>query len=94
VPLVVATLGGDGVLLAERGTAARRRPAHRVEAVDTTGAGDTFCGVLAAALAAGADVDTAAGRATAAAALSVQRAGAIPSIPTAEEVQQIVERGT
>ncbi|MGT2425362.1 PfkB family carbohydrate kinase [Amnibacterium kyonggiense] len=54
-------------------------PAGRVQqVVDTTGAGDTFCGALAAALAAGADREPAMRAASAAAAASVQRAGAQP----------------
>jgi ribokinase len=58
-----------------------------VPAVDTTGAGDCFVGALAASLAAGIDRDTALDRATAAAALSVQRPGGAPSMPTAAELE-------
>ena len=51
VPAVVVTLGAKGSLVAERGAPPVRVPAAQVTAVDTTGAGDTYCGVLAAALA-------------------------------------------
>ena len=53
----------------------------RVDAVDTTGAGDTFCGAFAAAVAEGRDLADAARFATAASALSVERVGAVSSIP-------------
>ncbi|HDR9716273.1 TPA: ribokinase, partial [Burkholderia aenigmatica] len=61
-------------------------PAPAVQAVDTTAAGDTFIGGFAAQLAASADVDTAIRFAQRAAALSVTRAGAQPSIPTLAEL--------
>jgi ribokinase len=56
--------------------------------VDTTAAGDCFNGALAVALAEGKDLTDAARFATAAAALSVTRAGAQPSLPTRAEVVQ------
>lgn len=70
--------GGDGALMVQA--------AFSVAAIDTTAAGDTFCGVLAAALAEGADLSAALRRAAAAAALSATRGGAQTSIPTATEV--------
>jgi ribokinase len=54
----------------------------KVEAVDTTGAGDAFAGALAASLADGADLVSAAKRAVRVAAFSVTRHGAQPSYPT------------
>ncbi|WP_454858525.1 ribokinase [Promicromonospora soli] len=51
VPAVVVTLGAQGSLVARRAAPSVRVPAAKVTAVDTTGAGDTYCGVLAAALA-------------------------------------------
>lgn len=81
VPAVVVTLGAAGALYR---TAAGRRehvPAVPARVVDTTAAGDTFCGVLAAELAAGRPVPVAMRWASAAASLGVQTAGAIPSIP-------------
>ncbi|MDQ1575245.1 MAG: ribokinase [Microbacteriaceae bacterium] len=97
---VIITLGAEGALVSVPGEPAAHVPGIRVKAVDTTGAGDTFCGALIAALDArashGADrrsrpeLDTlvrAAEFATAAAALSVQRVGAVPSIPTLSEIK-------
>lgn len=81
---VVVTLGGDGVLVAQPGLDTEHLPAHPAEVRDTTGAGDTFNGVLAARLAAGEDVTTAARMANRAAALSVAEVGARTGMPTAE----------
>lgn len=85
VPLVVVTLGAQGALVADRDGSAQRIGAPAAEVVDTTGAGDTFCGVLAAALAEGAPVQDAVRLANAAASLSVERHGAVPSIPDRAE---------
>ncbi|MBD7949245.1 ribokinase [Oerskovia rustica] len=86
VPAVVVTLGGAGCLVAQRGSAPVRLAAPRVDAVDTTGAGDTFCGVLAAALAGGSTLVDAARTASFAGALAVTRPGAQDAVPTADEV--------
>jgi ribokinase len=89
VPSVVVTLGGSGsvVLTREMGDVpAAHVPAARVETVDTTGAGDTFCGALVAELDRGSDLITAAAFASAAAGLAVQTRGAVPSIPTRERI--------
>ncbi|HUK66066.1 MAG TPA: ribokinase [Anaeromyxobacteraceae bacterium] len=83
---VIITLGERGVVWATpQGT--RHVPAPRVKAVDTTAAGDTFIGGLCAALVAGKDLASAVGFAQAAAALSVTRVGAQPSIPYEREVE-------
>jgi len=83
---VIVTLGGDGICIADpRGT--RRRPAPVVQALDTTGAGDTFIGAFAVALQEGLDTDGAAAFAQRAAALSVTRAGAMASMPTRAELE-------
>jgi len=81
VPVVVVTLGADGALLQRRGGADVRVAAPSVTAVDATGAGDTFCGAFAAAIADGRDLEQALRFAVVAASLSVERAGAVPSIP-------------
>jgi ribokinase len=72
---VVVTVGADGALLAD-GETLEEIPAPRVQAVDTTGAGDAFNGALAAALAGGAALGDAVREAVAVAAESVRRAGA------------------
>ncbi len=82
---VVVTLGADGALLADA-AGVRRVAGVSARVVDTTGAGDTFTGALAAGLAAGVDLDQACDRAVVSGALAVERAGAVPSIPTAAEV--------
>lgn len=86
VPAAVVTLGGEGAVVLRRGMDEVRVPAIEVDVVDTTAAGDTFCGVLAAALAQGAPLLDAVRRATAAASLSVQTAGAIPSVPHGDAI--------
>ncbi|MFE6970378.1 ribokinase [Isoptericola sp. NPDC057653] len=93
VPAVVITLGGAGSLVARRGTPPVRVPAHRVEAVDTTGAGDVFCGVLAAGIARGEDLAAAARLAAAAGALAVTRRGAQDAVPAASEVAALAASG-
>ncbi|WP_028657894.1 PfkB family carbohydrate kinase, partial [Novosphingobium sp. B-7] len=82
---VIVTLGGAGVL-AEGPDGTIRLPARAVPVVDTTGAGDTFCGVLAARLAEGETMAHALAVAVVAAGISVQRLGAAASMPTRAEV--------
>jgi ribokinase len=83
---VVVTLGSAGLLHAgPDGT--RALPAPRVTAVDTTGAGDTFVGALAAGLADGLPVLAALTRAQIAAALAVTRLGTQSAMPTRAEVE-------
>jgi ribokinase len=93
VPAAVVTLGGDGCVVLERDRESVRVPGIRVDAVDTTGAGDTFCGVLAAALARGAHLTDAARLACAAGALAVTRPGAQAAVPTADEVAAFAAGG-
>lgn len=85
----LVSLGAAGArLTSPEGTTAI--PALPVEAVDTVGAGDTLNGALAAGLAAGLDLETAARRAVAAASLAVTRAGAREGMPTAAELQAVL----
>jgi ribokinase len=77
---VLVTLGEQGVLVVERD--AELVPAVRVEAVDTTGAGDAFIGGLAVFLAEGLPLREAVSRACAVAALSVTRLGAQAALPS------------
>ncbi|MGB5825543.1 MAG: ribokinase [Pseudomonas mandelii] len=83
---VIITLGAQGSMFAN-GTGFEHFPAPTVKAVDTTAAGDTFVGGFAAALASGKTEAEAIRFGQVAAALSVTRAGAQPSIPTLSEVQ-------
>ena len=83
---VIITLGAQGSLFAN-GKGFEHFPAPKVKAVDTTAAGDTFVGGFAAALAAGKSEAEAIRFGQVAAALSVTRAGAQPSIPTLSDVQ-------
>ncbi|PUB27037.1 ribokinase [Promicromonospora sp. AC04] len=94
VPAVVVTLGGQGSLVAERDVPSVRVPAAQVTAVDTTGAGDTYCGVLAAALARPVECGLveAAQVAGAAGALAVTRFGAQDAVPDAADVVALAER--
>jgi ribokinase len=85
VPAVLVTLGAAGSRLQRRGEDAVTVTTPRVTAVDTTGAGDTFCGVLGAALAAGEPERVALQRASAAASIAVERRGAQDAVPTADE---------
>ena len=83
---VVVTLGEKGVYGSFADGRKRHLPARKVEAVDTTAAGDTFIGGFIAALAQGRDQFEAIAYGQAAAALSVTRAGAQTSIPSRDEV--------
>ncbi|TVT79950.1 ribokinase [Pseudomonas sp. H3(2019)] len=83
---VIITLGPQGSLFAN-GQGCEHFPAPKVKSVDTTAAGDTFVGGFAAALAAGKSEVEAIRFGQVAAALSVTRAGAQPSIPSLSDVQ-------
>ena len=85
-PIVIVTLGAAGAVAYENGSEVRVA-APKVSAVDATGAGDTFCGALAALLAEGAALAEALRFAVAAASLSVQKPGAVPSIPTRDAIE-------
>jgi ribokinase len=82
---VVVTLGSEGAVVVE-GDLVERIPVPEVEAVDTTGAGDAFCGALAQALDAGADLVEAARWAVRAAAASVAKPGAQGGLPRRADV--------
>ncbi|MFC8718819.1 ribokinase [Kitasatospora sp. NPDC057198] len=86
---VVVTLGADGALIKQPGRPAVHLAAPVVEAVDTVGAGDTFCGALADALARGADLPAAAARAVRAASLAVTGLGAQSSMPRAAQLDPV-----
>jgi ribokinase len=85
VGCAVVTLAAHGVAVVD-GTGVRHIPAPRVEAIDTTAAGDAFAGYLGAELSRGLSLDAALPRAMAAGALAVTRRGASPSLPGAADV--------
>ncbi|NDK28346.1 ribokinase [Streptomyces sp. TR1341] len=85
---VVVTLGAEGALVYD-GSGTARVASVKVDAVDTTGAGDAFTAALAWKLGAGASLAQAAGYAARVGAAAVTRAGAQESYPTAEEVEQL-----
>lgn len=85
VPAVLVTLGGAGSELHTRNGETIAVPAVMVDAIDTTAAGDTYCGVLAAELAHGNTPLIAMQRASSAAALAVQAKGAQDSVPQRED---------
>ena len=87
--VVVLTLGERGSLILTA-TASERIPAFRVDAVDTTGAGDAFCGALATALASGETLHAAIAFANAAGGAATTVIGATPSMPTREKVNLLM----
>jgi ribokinase len=89
VPYAIITLGVEGCLLRRRGEAPNHFPAPATEAVDTTGAGDTFAGVFAAEWLATGDDNRSIRLALRAASASVTKRGAAGSIPSPEEVDRL-----
>jgi ribokinase len=85
VGAVVVTLGAAGCRIHRPGDV-RSVPAHPVRAVDTTGAGDAFCGALAWALDTGRDLDAAVRLAVVAGALATRAVGARAALATAAEI--------
>jgi ribokinase len=83
--VVITTLGEGGV-----DVAGERIDAHKVECVDTVGAGDAFCGAFAALLAEGASFVDAARFGNAAGALAVGIPGAEPSMPTRDAIERLL----
>lgn len=91
VKTLIVTLGGQGCLYCKGGERIRI-PCPKVRAVDTTAAGDTFCGALAARLSAGEDERAAVSYALAAASLAVTKQGAQQSIPFERKVREFLEK--
>ncbi|MGV8854622.1 MAG: ribokinase [Devosia sp.] len=83
--ILIVTLGGAGVKAMADGKLLAI-PALPIKPIDTVGAGDTFCGYLAAGLDAGLDLEDALKRAAAAGSLACLKPGAQPAIPTAAQV--------
>ena len=90
VGAVVVTRGADGVTVTDASDGVSRSiDAFDVDPIDTTGAGDAFCGTLASRLASGADLHDAARTAAAAGALATTVAGAVPSLPHAADIHRL-----
>ena len=90
VETVILTLGDRGsLLLNEDGE--KLIPAFDVSVVDTTAAGDSFCGVLAASLANGISIDLSVEIANAAGALAVTKLGAEPSLPQRDAIDDLLQ---
>jgi ribokinase len=87
---VVVTLGARGALVVPRDGAVLLQPPPPVRAVDTTGAGDCFCGALAQELAGGADLAAAVRAAVTAAALSTTGPGARGALPDRAAVERLL----
>jgi ribokinase len=87
---VVLKMGSRGVYLSSANGLSQMIPAFRVTAVDTTAAGDAFNGAFATALMLGFEQQVGARFAAAAAAISVTRPGAQPSMPTRAEVDELL----
>lgn len=86
---IVVTLGAEGAR-ARTPDGPISVPAHKVKPVDTVGAGDTFCGYLAAGLDAGHDLETALRRAAIAGSLACLKPGAQPAIPMKADVDAVI----
>lgn len=89
----IVTLGAAGVVALHEGRLHRAR-GLKIEPVDTVGAGDTFCGVLAAGLDGGLDFRAALERAAVAGSLACLKPGAQPAIPTADEIEAAMDGRT
>lgn len=90
VGAVIVTLGGEGVTWQSDGEKVTIK-AHSVEVVDTTAAGDAFCGALAVRLAEDVTLEEAIAFANAAGALATTKAGAQPSLPERGEIERLLE---
>ncbi|MFB9800937.1 ribokinase, partial [Streptomonospora salina] len=93
VPEAIVTLGGDGSLYGARGGDPVHVPARAATPVDTTAAGDTFCGAFAVARAEERSPEECLRFAAEAAAVSVGRHGAAPSMPERAEIEELLARG-
>jgi ribokinase len=89
VPTVLITLGARGAYVSADGHTSHV-PSFPATAIDTTAAGDVFCGALAVALTEGRPIDDAADFAAAAAAISVTRPGAQASAPRRDEIEALL----
>ena len=91
VKRVIITLGSKGAIFIDS-EEEFDVPAFRVQSVDTTAAGDSFCGALAVAIAEGKEMKEAIRFASACAAISTTRLGAQPSLPHRKEVEEFLSK--
>ncbi len=89
VRTVIVTRGAAGIEIYHQGRG-QRLPSFHVNPVDTTGAGDAFCGSLAASLTAGYELNDACLRALAGGALATTTHGAVPSLPFQDEIESLI----
>ncbi len=89
VETIIVTLGSDGLVWLDK-DASGSLEGFKVDVVDTTAAGDTFCGALATQLAQGTNLEEALNFANAAAALAVTVQGAQPSIPSFSKIEDFL----
>jgi len=89
VEKVIITLGSQGAFVVTKDEKVNVQ-AYKVDAIDSTAAGDTFCGSLAVALVEGKSLKESLQFANAAAAISVTRLGAQPSAPTRDEIEEFL----
>jgi ribokinase len=87
---VIVTLGAHGCIALHQQHFIQQK-AYKIDVVDTTAAGDTFCGALVAALASGAPLQHCLKEASAASALACTKLGAQSSIPSREEVVRFMQ---
>jgi ribokinase len=86
---IIMTLGSQGALY-KCGSKHVFRPIFKVKTIDTTAAGDTFCGYFLACLTKGLQAEECLETASAASAITVSGKGAAPSIPTIDQVRQFI----
>jgi len=92
--VVVATLGSQGAAWKKKGGSLQHMAAHRLDTVDTTGAGDAFNAGLACALSGGQEIDPSVRFAVAVSALAVTKFGAQDGMPMKEEVDRFLLQST
>jgi len=90
--VVIVTRGEQGALLVTKDGIVESFPAPKVEAVDTTGAGDSFTGAIAVALAEGKDLRDAVHFACHVGAFCVTKEEVIPALPTREQIEEFMNR--
>lgn len=88
---IILTIGEEGSIYKNQDTS-YVIPSRKVKAIDTTGAGDTFCGYYIASRSLDMDVETSLIRATTAASIAVTRSGASTSVPSSDEVDRILTK--